>query len=173
MKQLVILIKDVNLVKPLLDLAKNLRLSVDNSNYDRSVDEVISIGTSKKYLVAGNNNFDFYQRKFPNIRAIKLERNSFNIAVDCLLNNSYTDSNTTVEEKVQETVVEKKESKKEAIDKKIKTVPTSIITSLYAKVKSNKKSPNNYYIKLKNNDYIASTIKEDSLGNLQELFNLI
>ena len=80
MKKLVILINDTTLLKPLLDLAKSLNLSVDDSNYYRTVDEVISIGTSKKYVVAGNNNFDFYKRKYPNINAVRLDKAGYNIA---------------------------------------------------------------------------------------------
>jgi hypothetical protein len=68
--------------------------------------------------------------------------------------------------------VEKKVVPKTKV-KKTKNVPNNVITSLYAKVKGNKKSPSKYFIKLKDNDYIASSIEEGSLGNLQELFESI
>jgi hypothetical protein len=175
MKQLVILIEDDSLIKTVLDLAINLGLSVDKDQYNRTKDEAISIGTSKKYVVAGNNNFDFYQRKYPNIKTVNLIRENISLMTifECLLNNASISS--PAKELTKEIIdkVVKTTEKKQAKDKKVKGVPISIVTSLYTKVKGNKKSPSNYFVKIKNNEYIASSKEEDSLGNLQDLFELI
>jgi uncharacterized protein YpmB len=170
MKQLLILVKETTLIKQVLDLAKKVGLKIDESNYHRTKGEVISIGTSKKYDVAGNNNINYYNRKHPTVKKVLLNKNHLSEILVFIKENG-----KVVKKEVSKSIsktVEKKVVPKTKV-KKTKNVPNNVITSLYAKVKGNKKSPSKYFIKLKDNDYIASSIEEGSLGNLQELFESI
>jgi hypothetical protein len=68
----VLKLNDVYLGKAFLMKAIDMGLIVDKDNFDRLPGTCISIGTSKHFDVAGNNNPDFYLKK-RNITPVELE----------------------------------------------------------------------------------------------------
>jgi hypothetical protein len=55
---------------------------------------------------------------------------------------------------------------------KIPTPDVETIVALYNKVKSQKKSPKNYYITLRDDKWVATTSDDDSYGNLALLYTV-
>lgn len=173
MEKLVLVIKDVVLNTALMSLSEGLGLSVDQCNYERSIGEAVSIGTSKKYIVAGNSEPSYYKSsktKF-DVNIIDLDLKGFMVASKMLLEKAgYSYESTPVKTSVHiqaEVVVL-------PIDLHKSGVEINTIFSLYAKVKKQKKSPANYFVKIKEDGTVVVTNdKKGSLGNLKKMFDEI
>ncbi len=158
------IIKDTTVLKACLDFAKALGLTIDPSNYDRNINEGISVGTSKNFVVAGNSDANFYTRK-KGLELIPLDADEDNVVdfISTVLSH-YDDTDPATEVDQYEVATEEDES----------GFNHEAINLLYAKVKKMKKSPSNYYVVDNDGEYqLTKDSSEDNLGNLAEIFSSI
>jgi hypothetical protein len=155
------IIGDKALLRACLGFADILGLSVDHDNLSRNTGEAISIGTSKKYKVAGNADPSFYSRKH-GITPVLLDKTT---ALDFI--QSVLDLVTIA---VPAPVIEA-EVEAEVDEITLNKYNHPAINLLYAKVKGQKKSPKNYYVIDNNGEYSVTTDStRENLGNLAEIF---
>jgi len=157
----VFIIGDLGLMGACLHFADRLEVSVDQDNFIRTTGEAISLGTSKKYTVAGNTDPSFYTRKH-GITPVLLDKTSALDFIQSLLDL------VTVETPVVTPSVDIEVSVEEPVTSQYNH---SAINLLYAKVKKSKKSPKNYFVVDTDGEYSLTTdTTRVSIGNLAEIF---
>jgi len=155
------IIGDVKLSAACLMFADTLGLTLDQDNLNRGAGEVISIGTSKKYKVAGNADPSFYSRKH-GITPVLLDKTTALDFIQTVLDLATIEVPAPAVEAVIEAEVD---------EITLNTYNHSAINLLYAKVKGQKKSPKNYYVIDTDGEYSVTTDStRDNLGNLAEIF---
>jgi len=159
----VFIIDNVDLSSACLNFADCLGLNVDQDNFSRFSGEAISIGTSKKYAVAGNEDPSFYIRKH-GITPVLLDKTTAMDFVQTVLDL------VTIEAPAP--VVEDEDEVEAEVDEiTLNTYNHSAINLLYAKVKGQKKSPKNYFVIDTDGEYSVTTDStRENLGNLAEIF---
>ncbi len=155
------IIGDLGLMGACLHFADRLEVSVDQDNFIRTTGEAISIGTSKKYTVAGNADPSFYTRKH-GITPILLDKTT---ALDFIQSVLDLVPIATPTPEVEEEVVA------EVDEISLTKYNHSAINLLYAKVKGQKKSPKNYFVIDIDGEYSVTTDSTRvNLGNLADIF---
>lgn len=161
-------IKDLTILKAALDFAKAIGVSVDPDNYDREIGAAISVGTSKNYVVAGNNKPSFYSEK-KGLDLVPLTATTLPAFVSAVL--SYHPVSTI---KAVETLELDSESEVGIDDSGFNN---DAIYLLVSKVKKMGKNPADYYVIDEDGYYghYSLTTDADSYnkGNLQEIFDNI
>lgn len=165
------IITDVNILKASLDFAKALDLSVDADNYSREKGEAISVGTSKKYQVGGNQDTSFYTRKH-NITPVYLNKETVSAFIQSVLD-LYEEEKTEVDPDDFEDDDVIQDDFEDNNDK----YNHDAINLLVSKVKQNKKSIKSYFVIentiTKEYSLTVYATKEGVIGNLYEIFNEI
>lgn len=155
------IIGNTDLANACLNFAEGVGLSSDQDNYDRGIGEAISIGTSKKYTVAGNADPSFYTRKH-GITPVLLDKTTALDFIQSVLDLVVIETPTLETE--EEVVAEVDEIT-------LTKYNHSAINLLYAKVKGQKKSPKNYFVIDNDGEYSVTTdTTKVSIGNLAEIF---
>jgi len=159
------IIKNKNLSNAVCMFAEKLGLSVDSDNFERKSGEAISIGTSKKYVVAGNSKPSFYEDKYD----LNVEELTTDNVLDCI-EAIITHYNSSADENLDTTF----DGVSDEIDDS--GYNHEIINLLVAKVKKQKKSIKNYWVVANDfNDYSLTTNADADgvVGNLFHIFNEI
>lgn len=155
------IIGNAGLALACLTFTESLGITVDKDNYDRNEGETISLGTSKKYTVAGNADPSFYSRKH-GITPVVLDKTTVLDFIQSVLDL------VTVETPVVTPSVDIEVSVEEPVTSQYNH---SAINLLYAKVKKSKKSPKNYFVIDTDGEYSLTTdTTKVSIGNLAEIF---
>jgi len=134
-------------------------ISYDPDLADGTYPRFVSIGTSKKYTVGTSQKQDIYNKK--NVTPIYFVDNLCNsgISVETVVENCFED--------LVETVVEDEIS----LEDEVTIVPNEIVVALFEKIKSQKKSPKNYFIIDDNNGGFKATT-DNSLANYGNVYDL-
>jgi hypothetical protein len=136
-------------------------ITMDEDCLSRTTGEAISIGTSKKYKIAGNTDPSFYSRKH-GITPVLLDKTTALDFIQTVLDLVTIEAPAPVIEAEVEAEVD---------EITLNTYNHSAINLLFAKVKSQKKSPKNYFVIDTDGEYSVTTDStRENLGNLAEIF---
>ena len=167
------IITDVKILRASLDFARNLGLTVDQDNYSREENEAISIGTSKKYDVGGNQDPSFYSRKH-NITPVDLNKETVSAFIQSVLD-LYVEEEKKTE--VDPDDFEDDDVIQDDYENNNDKYNHDAINLLVSKVKQNKKSIKSYFVIedtiTKEYSLTVYSSKEGVIGNLYEIFNEI
>lgn len=165
------LINDKTILKAALDFAVALGLSVDKDNYDREAGEAIAVGTSKKYVVSGNERAAYYPEK-KGVNLLVLDTN-FSDFVTAVLSHYVpnTTTSTTTTTKTVEILDFYSTEADYGLDGKYNN---DAIYLLVSKVKKLGKNPADYYVIDEDGHYgeysLTTDSDSDNIGNLAAIF---
>ena len=142
-------VDDITVAVACIEFARTLGVSVSDNIHNLEEGMYLTTG-SKKFDVNWIKNADFAESKQPGIISNLLEDNAVIDFINNLIEDYTPDSDVVDLDDEDE----------------IPTPSVETIVALYNKVKSQKKSPKNYYIALKDDRWIATTSDDDSYGNL-------
>lgn len=148
-------VDDITVAVACIEFARTLGVSVSDNIHNLEEGMYLTTG-SKKFDVNWIKTAEFAEDKQPGVISNLLEDNG---VVD-FINNLIEDYSPNSD------VVDLEEEEEEEIP----SPSVETIIALYDKVKSQKKSPKNYYIALKNDKWVATTSDEDSYGCLSILY---
>jgi hypothetical protein len=154
MERLILKVNDVTVANACISFAETLGLSTSSNIWDIDNGNYLTTG-SKNNDVDWIKNSDFAVKKAndANIDVYDLEDNVIAFIITCFdeYNNQNNDEVSLTEEE---------------------NIPDNdTIIALFNKVKAQKKSPSRYYVIYKNDAWIASTISDNSYGNLSILMS--
>jgi len=154
MERAIFLVDNLTLAQSCVAFAKQLGLNVEP--------EILSRLEENHYLTTGSKNYD--------VNFIKNESFAEKKAAEADIFISYISEDYI--DFIQSCVTESENMRKEdevTLEDEDTTPDAATIRALFAKVKSQKKSPANYYVTLKNDNWVATTNSDGSYGNLAEL----
>ena len=154
MERAIFLVDNLTLAQSCVAFAKQLGLNVEP--------EILSRLEENHYLTTGSKNYD--------VNFIKNESFAVKKAAEADIFISYISEDYL--DFIQSCVTESENMRKEdevTLEDEDTTPDAATIRALFAKVKSQKKSPANYYVTLKNDNWVATTNSDGSYGNLAEL----
>jgi hypothetical protein len=159
MERAIFLVDNLALAQACVAFAEQLGLNVEP--------EILSRLEDDHYLTTGSKNYDVNFIKNEEYASKKAEEAG--IFISCI-SEDYIDF-------LQSCVVESENMRDEdeitLSDEDEVNAPDSLtISALYAKVKGQKKSPANYYITWRNDQWVATTSLEGAYGNLAILYSL-
>jgi hypothetical protein len=140
-------VDDINVAVACIEFAKTLGVSVSDNIYNLEEGMYLTTG-SKKFDVNWIRTAQFAEDKQPGVISNLLEDNGVSDFIAILLED-YTPENDEV-----------------TLEETLPSPSAETIIALFNKVKSQKKSPKNYHITLKNDQWVATTSDADSYGNL-------
>ena len=158
------IIKNKNLSNAVCMFAEELGLPVDSDNVLREPGEAISIGTSKKYVVAGNSKPSFYENKY----GLNVEELTTDNVLDCIA------TIISLYNNIEDVINEDLDIVSDEVDDS--GYNHEAINLLVAKVKKQKKSIKNYWVVANDSDEYSLTTIADAdgvVGNLFHIFNEI
>jgi hypothetical protein len=142
-------VDDINVAVACIEFAKTLGVSVSDNIYNLEEGMYLTTG-SKKFDVNWIRTAQFAEDKQPGVISNLLEDNGVSDFIAILLEDYNPESDEVTLEDEEE----------------IPSPSADVIIALFNKVKSQKKSPKNYYVALKNDQWVATTSDDDSYGNL-------
>jgi hypothetical protein len=142
-------VDDINVAVACIEFAKTLGVSVSDNIHNLEEGMYLTTG-SKKFDVNWIKTAKFAKDKQPGIISNLLEDNGVSDFINNLIED-YTPESDEVDLDDEE---------------EIPTPSVETIVALYNKVKSQKKSPKNYFIALRDDRWIATTSDDNSYGNL-------
>lgn len=159
MERAIFLVDNLTLAQACVAFAEQLGLNVEP--------EILSRLEENHYLTTGSKNYDvnfIKNESFAEKKAAEAD-----IFISCI-SEDYIDF-------LQSCVVEAESMKEEdeitlSNEDEVNTPDSATISALHAKVKNQKKSPANYYITWKNDQWVATTISDGAYGNLAILYSL-
>lgn len=159
MERAIFLVDNLALAQACVAFAEQLGLNVEP--------EILSRLEEDHYLTTGSKNYDvnfIKNEEFANKKAAEAD-----IFISCI-SEDYIDF-------LQSCVVEAEGMKEMdeitlSDEDEVNTPDSATISALYAKVKGQKKSPANYYITWRNDQWVATTSLEGAYGNLAILYSL-
>ena len=159
MERAIFLVDNLTLAQACVAFAEQLGLNVEP--------EILSRLENDHYLTTGSKNYDVNFIKNEEFADKKAEEAG--IFISCI-SEDYIDF-------LQSCVVEAENMKDEdeitlSDEDEVNTPDSLTISALYAKVKGQKKSPANYYITWRNDQWVATTSLEGAYGNLAILYSL-
>jgi hypothetical protein len=159
MERAIFLVDNLTLAQACVEFAEQLGLNVEP--------EILSRLEENHYLTTGSKNYDVNFIKNESFADKKAEEAG--IFISCI-SEDYIDF-------LQSCVVEAENMKDEdeitlSDEDDVNTPDSATISALYAKVKGQKKSPANYYITWRNDQWVATTSLEGAYGNLAILYSL-
>jgi hypothetical protein len=159
MERAIFLVDNLTLAQACVAFAEQLGLNVEP--------EILSRLENDHYLTTGSKNYDVNFIKNESFADKKAEEAG--IFISCI-SEDYIDF-------LQSCVVESENMRDEdeitlSDEDDVNTPDSATISALYAKVKGQKKSPANYYITWRNDQWVATTSLEGAYGNLAILYSL-
>lgn len=159
MERAIFLVDNLTLAQACVAFAEQLGLNVEP--------EILSRLEEDYYLTTGSKNYDVNFIKNQSF-AVKKAAEA-DIFISCISEN-YIDF-------LQSCVTESENMREEdeitlSDEDEVNTPDSATISALYAKVKGQKKSPANYYITWRNDQWVATTSIEGAYGNLAILYSL-
>jgi hypothetical protein len=146
-------VDDITVAVACIEFARTLGVSVSDNIHNLEEGMYLTTG-SKKFDVNWIKTAEFAEDKQPGVISNLLEDNAVIDFINNLIEDYTPDSD----------VVDLDE------EDKIPTPSVDTIIALYNKVKSQKKSPKNYYIALRDDKWVATTSDDDSYGSLSILY---
>lgn len=159
MERAIFLVDNLTLAQACVAFAEQLGLNVEP--------EILSRLENDHYLTTGSKNYDVNFIKNESFADKKADEAG--IFISCI-SEDYIDF-------LQSCVVEAENMRDEdeitlSDEDDVNTPDSATISALYAKVKGQKKSPANYYITWRNDQWVATTSLEGAYGNLAILYSL-
>lgn len=159
MERAIFLVDNLTLAQACVAFAEQLGLNVEP--------EILSRLEENHYLTTGSKNYDvnfIKNESFAEKKAAEAD-----IFISCI-SEDYIDF-------LQSCVTESENMRDEdeitlSDEDEVNTPDSATISALYAKVKGQKKSPANYYITWRNDQWVATTSIEGAYGNLAILYSL-
>lgn len=159
MERAIFLVDNLTLAQACVAFAEQLGLNVEP--------EILSRLEENHYLTTGSKNYDvnfIKNESFAEKKAAEAD-----IFISCI-SEDYIDF-------LQSCVTESENMRDEdeitlSDEDEVNTPDSATISALYAKVKGQKKSPANYYITWRNDQWVATTSLEGAYGNLAILYSL-
>lgn len=159
MERAIFLVDNLTLAQACVAFAEQLGLNVEP--------EILSRLEENHYLTTGSKNYDvnfIKNESFAEKKAAEAD-----IFISCI-SEDYIDF-------LQSCVTESENMREEdeitlSDEDEVNTPDSATISALYAKVKGQKKSPANYYITWRNDQWVATTSIEGAYGNLAILYSL-
>jgi hypothetical protein len=159
MERAIFLVDNLTLAQACVVFAEQLGLNVEP--------EILSRLEENHYLTTGSKNYDvnfIKNESFAEKKAAEAD-----IFISCI-SEDYIDF-------LQSCVTEFENKRDEdeitlSDEDEVNTPDSATISALYAKVKGQKKSPANYYITWRNDQWVATTSIEGAYGNLAILYSL-
>ncbi len=159
MERAIFLVDNLTLAQACVAFAEQLGLNVEP--------EILSRLEENHYLTTGSKNYDvnfIKNESFAEKKAAEAD-----IFISCI-SEDYIDF-------LQSCVTEFENKRDEdeitlSDEDEVNTPDSATISALYAKVKGQKKSPANYYITWRNDQWVATTSLEGAYGNLAILYSL-
>lgn len=159
MERAIFLVDNLTLAQACVVFAEQLGLNVEP--------EILSRLEENHYLTTGSKNYDvnfIKNESFAEKKAAEAD-----IFISCI-SEDYIDF-------LQSCVTEFENKRDEdeitlSDEDEVNTPDSATISALYAKVKGQKKSPANYYITWRNDQWVATTSLEGAYGNLAILYSL-
>lgn len=159
MERAIFLVDNLTLAQACVAFAEQLGLNVEP--------EILSRLEENHYLTTGSKNYDvnfIKNESFAEKKAAEAD-----IFISCI-SEDYIDF-------LQSCVTESENKRDEdeitlSDEDEVNTPDSATISALYAKVKGQKKSPANYYITWRNDQWVATTSIEGAYGNLAILYSL-
>lgn len=159
MERAIFLVDNLTLAQACVAFAEQLGLNVEP--------EILSRLEENHYLTTGSKNYDvnfIKNESFAEKKAAEAD-----IFISCI-SEDYIDF-------LQSCVTEAESMRDEdeitlSDEDEVNTPDSATISALYAKVKGQKKSPANYYITWRNDQWVATTSIEGAYGNLAILYSL-
>jgi hypothetical protein len=159
MERAIFLVDNLTLAQACVAFAEQLGLNVEP--------EILSRLEENHYLTTGSKNYDvnfIKNESFAEKKAAEAD-----IFISCI-SEDYIDF-------LQSCVTESENKRDEdeitlSDEDDVNTPDSATISALYAKVKGQKKSPANYYITWRNDQWVATTSLEGAYGNLAILYSL-
>jgi len=159
MERAIFLVDNLTLAQACVAFAEQLGLNVEP--------EILSRLEENHYLTTGSKNYDvnfIKNESFAEKKAAEAD-----IFISCI-SEDYIDF-------LQSCVTEFENKRDEdeitlSDEDEVNTPDSATISALYAKVKGQKKSPANYYITWRNDQWVATTSIEGAYGNLAILYSL-
>lgn len=159
MERAIFLVDNLTLAQACVAFAEQLGLNVEP--------EILSRLEENHYLTTGSKNYDvnfIKNESFAEKKAAEAD-----IFISCI-SEDYIDF-------LQSCVTESENMREEdeitlSDEDEVNTPDSATISALYAKVKGQKKSPANYYITWRNDQWVATTSLEGAYGNLAILYSL-
>jgi hypothetical protein len=142
-------VDDITVAVACIEFARTLGVSVSDNIYNLEEGMYLTTG-SKKFDVNWIRTAEFAESKQPGVISNLLEDNGVSDFIAILLEDYNPESDEVTLEDEEE----------------IPSPSADVIIALFNKVKSQKKSPKNYYVALKNDQWVATTSDDDSYGNL-------
>lgn len=155
MERAIFQVDDLTIANACIAFAKELGLSISDNINEINVDNYLTTG-SKNHDVNWIRNKSFAVKKSnqDNVDIESLNDNVYDFIVNCLA--KYDENNSDDEVSLDDDRPD-----------------DDTVKALYDKVKGQKKSPARYYVVYKNDKWIASTISDNSYGNLSVLMSEI
>lgn len=159
MERAIFLVDNLTLAQACVAFAEQLGLNVEP--------EILSRLEENHYLTTGSKNYDvnfIKNESFAEKKAAEAD-----IFISCI-SEDYIDF-------LQSCVTEAESMRDEdeitlSDEDEVNTPDSATISALYAKVKGQKKSPANYYITWRNDQWVATTSVDGAYGNLAILYSL-
>jgi len=159
MERAIFLVDNLTLAQACVAFAEQLGLNVEP--------EILSRLEENHYLTTGSKNYDvnfIKNESFAEKKAAEAD-----IFISCI-SEDYIDF-------LQSCVTEFENKRDEdeitlSDEDEVNTPDSATISALHAKVKSQKKSPANYYVAWRNDQWVATTSIEGAYGNLAILYSL-
>lgn len=159
MERAIFLVDNLTLAQACVAFAEQLGLNVEP--------EILSRLEENHYLTTGSKNYDVNFIK--NESFAEKKASEADIFISCI-SEDYIDF-------IQSCVVEAENMREEdeislSDEDEVITPDSHTISALYAKVKGQKKSPANYYVTWRNDQWVATTSVDGAYGNLAILYSL-
>ena len=159
MERAIFLVDNLTLAQACVAFAEQLGLNVEP--------EILSKLEENYYLTTASKNYDVNFIK--NESFAEKKANEADIFISSI-NEDYIDF-------IQSCVIEANSMKEEdeillSDEDEVITPDSTTISALHAKVKGQKKSPANYYIAWRNDQWVATTVSDGAYGNLAILYSL-
>lgn len=159
MERAIFLVDNLTLAQACVAFAEQLGLNVEP--------EILSRLEEDHYLTTGSKNYDvnfIKNESFATKKAAEAD-----IFISCI-SEDYIDF-------LQSCVVEAENMREDdeitlSDEDEINTPDSATISALHAKVKGQKKSPSNYYVTWRNDQWVATTSNDGAYGNLAILYSL-
>ena len=159
MERAIFLVDDLSIATACVAFAEQLGLNVEP--------EILSRLEETHYLTTGSKNYDvnfIKNEEYANKKAAEAD-----IFISCI-SEDYIDF-------LQSCVTESENMRNEdeitlSDEDEVNTPDSATISALHAKVKGQKKSPANYYVAWRNDQWVATTSLEGAYGNLAILYSL-
>lgn len=159
MERAIFLVDNLTLAQACVAFAEQLGLNVEP--------EILSRLEENHYLTTGSKNYDvnfIKNESFAEKKAAEAD-----IFISCI-SEDYIDF-------LQSCVTESENMRDEdeitlSDEDEVNTPDSYTISALYAKVKGQKKSPANYYVAWRNDQWVATTTADGAYGNLAILYSL-